>query len=514
MRHTMQVGWLGAACVMAVISIAAAAQARGQAAGQTPARGQLPAGWKTQQDPMGFSVTLPPGWSARGDRDSGRIELSGPGGAAMAVWPVFLENARLDPPTAGLVAQRLMARLWPEVVWTGAAPVGANAVRLAGRRGDALVVSAFAWAASPKGTAGNLYAVTVPTARYAELADTFARILGSFRVVGAPSAGGAATRQPAARYAKWMDPRENAFTLDVPEGWRTEGGMFRFASNDTRIGAVVDSPDGQIHVQIGDAEVPPFTEPSQMLSATGFQEGTWYSPGYGLRMLVRRFLPAPYFLNEYVRAKMGSACQQLQVEQPRDRPDTVQTINAINARYGVYGTGVLNTGGEVSFTCERNGQPYRGYFFAMTQLTRPAGMPSGIWNVTLLAGYLAAAPRADEALAIGTHVLGSLQMNPQWQAMQDGIVSNTSKIVSQANAEISNMISEGYERRRGIRDEMDRRQDNVNRGREDVVDTANGEQLKIESGSNYYWMDNRGDIVGTDTHTVPGVDFHELLRQP
>jgi hypothetical protein len=231
-------------------------------------------------------------------------------------------------------------------------------------------------------------------------------------------------------------------------------------------------------------------------------------------MLVRRYLPATYFLNEYVRAKMSSACQQLQFEQPRDRPDTVQAINAINARYGVYGTGTMTTGGEISFTCEKNGQPYRGYFFAMTQLTRTAGMPSGLWHVELLAGYLAPAPRADDALAIGTHVLASLQMNPQWQAMQGNIVANTSKIVSDTNTEISNMISEGYERRRAIRDDMDRRQDNVNRGREDVVDTANGEKLKIESGSDYYWMDYRGNIVGTDTHTVPSSDFHELIRLP
>jgi hypothetical protein len=38
----------------------------------------------------------------------------------------------------------------------------------------------------------------------------------------------------------------------------------------------------------------------------------------------------------------------------------------------------------------------------------------------------------------------------------------------------------------------------VNREQEDVIDTANGEQLKVKSGSNDYWMDYRGNILGTD----------------
>jgi hypothetical protein len=31
----------------------------------------LPAGWKTQHDPIGFSIGVPPGWTARGDRATG-----------------------------------------------------------------------------------------------------------------------------------------------------------------------------------------------------------------------------------------------------------------------------------------------------------------------------------------------------------------------------------------------------------------------------------------------------------
>ncbi len=36
----------------------------------------------------------------------------------------------------------------------------------------------------------------------------------------------------------------------------------------------------------------------------------------------------------------------------------------------------------------------------------------------------------------------------------------------------------------------------------------------LESGSEYYWMDHRGAVVGTQTDTRPNLDFRQLLRLP
>ena len=484
----------------------------GQAQGQT--RASIPAGWKAYQDPIGFNLALPPGWSARGDPSLGRVDLSGPGGAVLVVWPVFVENVQLQPATASLVAQRLTARLWPNVMWSGATPVGMNAVRLVGRRGDAALVSAFAWVNSPRGTAGTFYAATAPRDRYAELADTFSRILASFRAAGPPETQGSAPRPAPVRYVKWMDPRENAFAVEVPEGWRVAGGMFRAASNDTRVGVTADSPDNQISLQLGDPSLPVFIEPDQQMVAAGFYEGRWYTPVPGNNYLVRRYLPATYFLNEYVRTKMGSTCQKLEVDQPRDRSDAVQNINAMQAQLAGYGTYMQSTGAEISFTCERNGQPYRGYHFAVTQVTRMMSGGPANWSVSTQVGYLALASRAEQAAELSAHLLRSLTPNPQWLAMQQNITANTSRIITQTNAEISDMVWSGYEGRQRTQDEVARRQTNVNREQVDVVDTGTGEQLKIKSGANYYWMDYRGNIVGTDTATAPSIEFHELMKQP
>lgn len=506
--------WVAGTVVMLAMLQATCGGPKTGAQTQDTGRAAVPTGWKTQDDAMGFSVAVPPGWTARRDGETGRIEVSGPEGAVLVIWPVFLETAGLQPTGASAVAMRLTAGIWPNVMWRGAMPVGSNAVKLTGWRGELLVVSAFTWVSSARGTAGRFYAATAPGSRYAEASETFAKILSSFRARGTRNAEAARGNEPAVRYVKWLDPMENGFVLEVPEGWKTQGGTFRRAANDTTAGVVSASPDSQIEVQLGDPSLPAFTEPSQMLMATGFYEGSWYSPMPGAKSLVKRYLPAAYFLNEYVRTKYGPLCEELQVEQARDLPEAAQGVNARAAGLRAVGTFMQSTAGEISFTCKKGGQMYRGYYFAMTQLTRTAAMEGGTWEVSTQAGFLATAARADQARAITGHVLNSMQVNPQWVAMQHNLVANTSQIVSQTNAEISDMIFSGYERRSAGENEAARMRTNAIRGRLDVVDTNTGEAMKVSTGSNYYWMDQRGNIVGTETYGAPSVDFHELVKQP
>src|ERR1035441_10766982 len=63
-------------------------------------------------------------------------------------------------------------------------------------------------------------------------------------------------------------PREQAFSIQVPQGWKTYGGLFRFSAIDARMVVDSTSPDSLIELRIGDATIPLYRVPGPFL-ATG-----------------------------------------------------------------------------------------------------------------------------------------------------------------------------------------------------------------------------------------------------
>jgi hypothetical protein len=467
---------------------------------------QLSNNWITHKDPLGFSVQLPADWKVSADHKTGRIDLAGPQ-QRLTIWPVFVPGS-LDARTAGPVLLKLARSLDGAANWDAPQPAGPSAARLLGRAGDRASLALLTWMNSPKGTAGYVYALSAPRATYRRSEDTFNRILRSFALAGAPvTASG-----PAMKWVRWNEPRENAWSFEAPAGWQVTGGLFRYASVDIRSAWQVVSPEGDIRVTGGDAEIPYFTEPTPALAMTGFGEGSWYSPGYGVRLMVRRYAPGVVFAREYV-ARAARDCAGVAITDSRERPDVVAAINQIHSQLAGF-VSMRLTAGEASFTCRQNGQPVRGYYFAGTQRTQAAGMQGGVWNAEHLTGWIAREDKAALAQSVLRHILETAQINPQWAAMQQQITANTSRIVSRTSAEISRMMSDSYWSRQKTMDEIDRRRSNAILGVVDVTDPVTGRELKVENSSNYYWIDHRGTIVGTDTYTKPNIDFREMIQLP
>ncbi len=446
--------------------------------------------WTRHNDPLGFTVDHPPGWRVTAQSD-GLVRVASPDGAAFAVVQPFL------------LAQPSAARAWlaqAPARFAGLFPQG-RVVRVEPRPGRAEeAIASLAYGAGQAtalcviaGRAGMFYAIAAPRAQFAARRGELVRVLGSFRYTQSDS-------------VRWRDPRENAFSIEIPRGWKATGGTFRLASVDTR--AVVDltSPDGQIRITTGDAEVPTYTEPTQMLVMSGFREGSWYSPGYGVRMMVRRYMTGVDFAAEYVRQRIGARCAGLRVIETRDRPDVARQLGAIYSQGGFVSQRL--TVGEAAFTC---GGSMRGLYLAGTQLTQMAGMPGGLWQVPHLAGYVAPADQAPLAESVLRRAIETAELNPEWARMQQGVTAATSRIVSQTHAEISASINESYWNRQRSQDELSRKWSNVILGQTDVVDPATGEKWKVAAGHNYYWRKEGGNqIAGTDTWTRPDIDFTPL----
>ncbi len=454
-------------------------------------------GWTTHRDRAGFTVDLPPGWTSQFDASSGRVDFEGPEGA-VSILPVFSRTA-LTRKQAEKTLMEAAFKQWNDMQWFGRVETaGASALRMGGLGSRTKATVSFAWTATPAGTAGYIYRVQCLKDAPRQNEAVLARVLASFRMTGGGS-GGAPAAKSRINYVRWTDPRETAFTIEVPAGWKVEGGLIRVSAVDPRGVWAVTSPDGSVKITGGDAQVPVHVVPNHTLAFSGFREGSWYSPGYGTRMLVRRFVDGASFAREYVAQRAGSVCADLSFTETRNRPDLAA---------GGSGTSF----GDVSFTCTQNGRPMRGYYLAGTKFTGMQGI--GIWNMEHLIGFLAAPEQVDTARTVMMHIVQTAQLNPEWVAGQQRTTQAVSNIVARTNAEISQQIDDSYWSRHAGDSEMSRRQSNATLGVVDAEDPETGRRFRVESGSDYYWIDNAGHIAGTRTDSTPNVDFRQLVTLP
>ena len=477
------------------------------------ASAQAPAAWPTFRD--GFvEMRYPPGWVVRREADTGRLVVQGTRGERLLVWPFFMEGS-LDAGTAARILARMAARQVPDRTWGPVQAAGPTAVRADGRGGADVALTLLTWTPTARGTASQFVLAITPPDLRRQSETTFSAMLGSVRLTGRPEpvAGRGAPVRPSVTYVRFNDPNEGAFSLDVPQGWRVNGGLVRKAPVDVRSQVVAVSPDNQIVLRIGDADLPPFAIPTPVLAQTGFREGSWYSPGYGVQMQVLRYMGGDQFAAFWVNSKVSSACGNLQMMGGRPLPQTVQAMNAIMARHGSGYVQQRLAAGDVAFRCQQSQTPMAGYLFVATLVTGTAD-GGGTWNVDQLQGYLAAFERAGEAQAILSRMVESGRLNPAWVRMQQNITGNVSSIVAETGAHVAKVISESYWSRQSSEAEMSRRRSNQILGVEDVRDPATGRELKVESGSNYYWIDPRGNVAGTNTDNRPNLDYRELVRMP
>ncbi|MFH0963146.1 MAG: hypothetical protein V2A58_03945 [Planctomycetota bacterium] len=467
--------------------------------------GETAGGWEEHRDARGFKVRCPEGWQVTAAEEGFIVVRSEESRAVVAIAPFYMR----EPGTAsGWIAKapEVLAALFPQGRVTkfeqrSQRPDEAVGSMSYGADGEASLLC------SVYGPSGMLYAIGAPKETFGQLKGTMVEILRSFSFT-TPEKGAAGPASGGLSYAKWQDPVESAFTVELPKGWKIEGGLIRRSAVDPRVVFRATAPDETAVLFCGDAEVPAFTEPTPTLAMAGFVEGSTYSPGYGEVWLVARYRTGEEFAREYVSGRIAPLFENLSVTGVKARPDVAQAIQAVYGRFG--GTPYTQlTCGEATFTCAKGGRALVGYCFAGTQITRISG--TGIWKAEHLIGYLAVPEKEEVARQAMGHVVKTFAPNPQWVAMQQGLTANVSKIVSQTHEAISRTITEGYEQRQATQDDHSRKWSNMMLGQTDVQDEATGETYKVANGHNYYWR--KGDtIVGTDTYTRPDIDFTPLVE--
>ena len=161
-------------------------------------------------------------------------------------------------------------------------------------------------------------------------------------------------------------------------------------------------------------------------------------------MMVRRYQPGVVFAEDYVRSKLAAeiGCSGLMITGKGSRPDLTQSINALYARFAAQGMNVREDAGEVWFSCAHNSQPWKGYYLVTTQISASAG--GGVWHAEHVLGYAAASGKTAIAEAAMLHLAVSMQLNPEWVKMQQGVTMATAQIVAKTNEEISSTVRKRF----------------------------------------------------------------------
>ena len=292
----------------------------------------------------------------------------------------------------------------------------------------------------------------------------------------------------AATAAKWVtvrDARERAFSIQVLQGWKTYGGLFRFSAIDARLVVDMTSPDGLTNLRVGDSTVPPYRVP-----------GPFLRPGPG----VASYAAGNVFATRYGQARFAPMCQGLQLTKS----------DAMTPKYHPAGGGMTQTtAGEAFFSCTENGSPMSAYVYAETTLMGPGG-PGSSWLVVALGSAIAPAQKAAAASAMLKHAGESLVLNPAWTQMQNQLnnqaiqrinastqatIAATNAAVAHQQAMISALQNDSF--------------NDVINGVQETKDTATGQRYIVPLGTGAtQWVRDSKTVV--ESGLSPGVGFDQL----
>lgn len=419
-------------------------------------------------------IERPPGWTLT--EEAGRVLSAAPDGSAfVAVEPV---GGR----TEGEILERLAksGRVGPVAAVAGVVIRGSE-MRLRGQwQGRTVEAQAMA---AVRGGQGTLYLVGATAGQLKGQLPQLVRMLESLRLGSSTSSA----------FQRQTEPREQAYSVELPQGWRTEVGLFRAGAFDIRTEASAVTDGATIF--LGDRNLGRYVVPDQFMASLGFREGSLYDPSGISPMMVLRYLPGAHLAQYWLGKRLPGARMVAQ----RDRPDIAQQTAQQRYRAGNVMRATLHAGGlEFEF------QGQRGEVIAVTEVY-PVG-DSHSWTVVSLYGYFAApakTPMAREALA---HALGTLRLNLNWLARERRMQREEATAALETMQYVNNVFKATMAERSASSDQRARVMGDLLSGTYRVVDPVTGETATVQAGANFYYR------VLDPNHPPEPVNLRRLLR--
>ena len=308
--------------------------------------------------------------------------------------------------------------------------------------------------------------------------------------------------RPAADWVVVRDTMENAFSIEVPKGWKIGGGAYRLGANNPRFVIDMTSPDGHTNLRVGDSAVPAFTVPNP-----GAPEGTRYSTGVDWGISAR-YLAGKDFAATYAQGRFHGTCQELQLKSSNPLPPVLVPERQVIASTPQGDVVNTTTAGEALFRCVSNGQEFAAYVWAETTLTSSNFSAIRNWAVTGLVSMVAPRAQAAQAIHMLDHSARSFTLSPDWMGRQAALSrQSTAQILQQAQ---QNMAAEQqrFQRLDAERHRQSMQMDDSINGVQWTVDPATGQHHEAPLGPNpnYFYNPNTG--VSVNSAMRPGDAFN------
>lgn len=309
-----------------------------------------------------------------------------------------------------------------------------------------------------------------------------------------------------ADWAVLHDSRENAFSIEVPKGWKVSGGAYRLGANNPRFLVDMTSPDGHTNLRVGDSAVPAFSVPQP-----GGREGQRYSTGVDWG-ITARYLPGKDFAASYAQARFGGMCQNLQLKTTNPLPPVLAPEREVIARTAQGEVVNTTTAGEALFRCIANGQEMVAYVWAETTLTTSNFSPIRNWAATGLVSFLAPRAQAPMAGKMLEHSARSLTLNPDWVARQAALSRQSTATVLQQAQQLMAAQQQRYQRLDAERHRQSMEMDDIINGVQWTTDPATGQHHEAPLGpnANYFYNPNTGVAVNSALQPGNAFDWHQL----
>ena len=499
-------------------------------------------GWQTYKDArLGFTVARPGGWTVQANSRS--IVVQDPSRSETVLMEVFTASPG-DTAEAHLnMLAEEHAALFPGAEIGDVSPQESKGEEVTAALSFGAGMGAGRALCSLVNGKGLLFVLAAPSDTFAANQLVLARIVKSLRftvpaasAAPAKSAGRLAAAQASAavrglRFVSWTDPHEQGFHVNVPQGWKAEGGVFHSGPGDLRIAYDVTSPAKDMQVVIGDPRLPgTLVTPNEMLGAREGMNGCFH------------YMEAAEFNRWYLDHLMRPVMDSLTIgtdhplpEVSRRRTAQAQQMFGSSAEVEV-SVGITEFSGQSKLTHK----PITGIVIGSTQrmTSRGFGGETTTWVPTammLTCNDDAAKARNQQiVMAVFARLLQSYRENPAWanrlaqegaasgEQMRQNMAQNTQQMIEQSKqrtAQIARSSDAAREASMGAYwghvDADNARQRGFANWMGDRTDVSGGgETTNVQSGSSHYYRNAQTEtVIGTDSADSPGVDFTPLTER-